>query len=114
MKKTFPTLSVAEVYSGFVLQQPSGIHELMDHLYPGIMTIGTAAMQPVASKYLLEQLPQLADIDPPVDGDDWKEYAKRVVKTLGDTLDVPGPHDVDDAVIGKAFEHFAGRSRKKK
>ncbi len=85
--KTFPTLSVAEVYTGFCLQKPSGFHEGMDHLYPGIMTLGTAMMQPAAAKYLGEQLPELAALGKPVGGT-WEEYVADVAQTLGATIDV--------------------------
>ena len=44
--KAFDSLAVAGVYTGMVLEEGGGIHEVMDHLYPGIMTLGTAVMQP--------------------------------------------------------------------
>lgn len=91
--KAFQTLSVAEVYTGLCLQQPSGFHEVMDHLYPGIMTLGTAMMQPTASKFLGESLPQLAALGKPTK-DTWEAYAVQVVERLGATLDVTAEETV--------------------
>ena len=106
--KTFSTLSVAEVYSGICLQQPCGMHEVMDHLYPGIMTLGTAMMQPAASKYLGTYLPELAALGMPAEGGH-EAYAVLVVEKLGSTLEVPGPHDVNKSTVDDAFEQLGSR-----
>ena len=86
-RKTLPALSVAEVITGVCLQQPCGMHEVMDHLYPGIMTLGTAMMQPAASKYLGEQFPALVALGQPAEGK-WEEYAAEIAENFPSTLEV--------------------------
>lgn len=106
--KAFPTLAVAGVYTGRLLA-PGGfgdIHEVMDHLFPGIMTIGVAAMADVASAEVARQLPQLATLGKPGDND-WQQYADRVVRELGPELSMHGPMAISDAAIGAAFDRFA-------
>ena len=111
-KKEFSTLAVAGVYTGRVLEHGgmNGIHEVMDHLYPGIMTIGIAAMADRASDVIGEQLPALAALGKPTD-DGWQAYADSVVKHLGPTLWVSGPDPVSKAEISAAFGRMAERQR---
>ena len=44
MKKSFPTLDVATVATGIMLRKGADFQGVMDHFYPGIFTIGCAAM----------------------------------------------------------------------
>ncbi len=104
--KTFPTLAVVGVYTGTLLQNGGfgALHDVMDHLFPGVMTIGVAAMQPTAAKYLAAHVSGLADL-PPV-GDDWRAFADEAVARFGDTITVVGPLNVSEEDIAAAFAAF--------
>jgi hypothetical protein len=103
--KTFPTLAVCGVLSGRVLEEKgfSGIHEVMDHFYPGIMTMGVAAMGDAAADEVARQVPTAPRWK---ESDDWREYGARCLSILGPTLDLVGPHRVTTDDAGKAFAKF--------
>jgi len=44
--RTFKTIAVLEVYGGLVLEDGGfgDVQDVMDHFWPGIMTLGCAAM----------------------------------------------------------------------
>ena len=109
--KAFPTLAVAGVYTGRLLQEGgfNDIHEVFDHLFPGIMTLGIAAMSNTASAEVARQLPQLVGLGDV--GDDWQAYAATALRVLGPTLDVGGPMHVSEAVVSGAFAAMAERTR---
>jgi hypothetical protein len=106
VKKAFPTLDVMGVYTGFVLNPKgfAGTHEVMDHFYPGIMTIGTAAMAPNASKEIARQIPEVATVSG--DPAKWEEYGHDAVRLLGPTLELDGPLNPSTAEVSGAFESF--------
>lgn len=108
--KEFPTLAVMGVLTGIVLEERGfgGIHEVFDFFYPGIMTLGVAAMSPKAAAEVKRQLPEAPEME---EGEDYRVYAKRAIKALGKTVSLTGPHDVNDAEIGAAFDDMAARVR---
>ena len=104
--KQFPIAAIGGVLSGTCLEERgmAGIQSVMDHFYPGIMTIGCAAMQPAAAAEIRRQLPALAE---------WfgmfhhvKDYSAFVESTrreFGDTLPLDGPLEVSDSEVEAAF-----------
>ncbi len=111
--KEFPTLAVMGVYTGFVLGKGpdgfAGIHEIMDHFYPGIMTIGVAAMSEDAADEVAFQRPEVKNV--PGDPKDWEAYAAACLAALGPTLKLDGPLNTDEGTIRKAFADFGSISR---
>lgn len=67
MKKPFPTLAVVGVYTGKLLEEGGfhKIHEVFDHLYPGIMTLGLSAMWAKTQALLAVQIPALLTLPQP-------------------------------------------------
>ncbi|HEU4368307.1 MAG TPA: hypothetical protein VFV05_08800 [Methylomirabilota bacterium] len=107
--RSFPTLAVVGTYTGRLLV-PGGfgdIHDVMNHLYPGIMTMGLAAMAEHAARHLGEHVPGLRDL-PAYDEDAGPgAYADLAVERLGPTLLVPGPANTSNAEIEAAFDSMA-------
>jgi hypothetical protein len=62
LDRTFPLDVVLTVTTGFLVCRSFGdAHELFDHLYPGIMTLGIATMGDEAAAEVIRQHPDLAD-----------------------------------------------------
>jgi hypothetical protein len=103
--KKFSTLAVLGAYSGRVLEDHgfASIHEVMDHFYPGIMTIGVAAMGKLAAIEIKRQVPAVEDFR---DGEDWRAYAARGIETFGSTIELQGPLDPDPQTVKAAFDDF--------
>ena len=93
MSREFPTLAVLGVYTGIVLEDGgfAGIHEVLDHLYPGITTIGCAVMAEQAQAELLRQHPEFADIPYIKTFSSCKGYTRDALARFGPTLSVIGP-----------------------
>ncbi len=105
--KSFPTLAVVGTWSGRLLVTGgfSDIHEVMDHLYPGIMTPGLAAMAKHAAVELLRQHPELSELTP-ITPENYAEVAREAEKRFGPTLTVNGPIEVDQAIVKAAFDEL--------
>jgi len=88
----------------------NGIHEVMDHFYPGIMTIGCAAMGKDAAKEIQEQLPELASKLVPFQEGKWKEWSEKVLSQLPETMELEGPLVVDWKRVQENFNEF-GKGR---
>jgi hypothetical protein len=60
-RKELPTLGVVGAFTGRLLKEGGfgEIHEVFDHLYPGIMTLGLVAMAEPAKIYLGATIPAL-------------------------------------------------------
>ena len=89
MIKNFPTSAVLATYSGRVLKDFSEIHHLLDHLYPGIMTLGCAMVLPEARATILRQHPGIDQIDAPADWSDAEQrldYLRRAEGVFGATM----------------------------
>lgn len=114
--KSFPTKSVLGVATGIVLEQGgfAGIHEVMDYLFPGIMTIGCAVMADRAAFEIRRQLPEVAEIASSCPrGDAVLAWADEAQKQLGSTLPIIGPFmESPDAEAEQAFGEFVERARK--
>lgn len=110
MKKAMPTLGVVGVSTGYVLKEKGfgEIHEVMDHLYPGIMTMGCAAMMTTAADHLKAQIAELKDL-PPCMGVNWRDVAAAALDKFGPTIEVDGPHDVNSETVAKAFDDMGRR-----
>ena len=91
--KPMPTLGVLGVLTGIVLKDHgfSEIHEVMDHFYPGIMTIGVAMMGDTARREVLRQHPELAEL-PPCTKENFVQYAADALARFGETISLIGPH----------------------
>lgn len=105
--KSFPIFPVMGVVTGIVLEENGfqGIHELMDHFFPGIMTMGAAIMMPVAKEEILKQHPFLKDISE-CTKDNYKKWIEEEMKKLPAFLDITGPVHVDSARRKKLSEDF--------
>lgn len=105
--KSFPIFPVMGVVTGIVLEENGfqGIHELMDHFFPGIMTMGAAIMMPVAKEEILKQHPFLKDIAE-CTKDNYKKWVEEEMKKLPAFLDITGPVQVDAARRKKLSEDF--------
>lgn len=112
MKKQFKTLAVVGAYSGRLLEHGcfGDIHDVFDHLYPGIMTLGVAAMADNASRELLIQEPRLMMFDEvafqKLGIDQFKHSALCV---LGESIEVDCPVHVSKTDIKSAFDAMAER-----
>lgn len=93
MTKQLPTLGVLGVYTGIVLKKRGfeEIHEVFDHLYPGIMTLGVAHMAGTARKEVLRQHPEFAEL-PKCDGSNYEQFAADALAKFGETIPIDGPH----------------------
>jgi hypothetical protein len=92
-QKEMPTLGVLGVATGILLKQGGfgEIHEVFDHLYPGIMTLGVAHMSGTASREILRQVPGIADLGE-CNGENYERYAHAGLAKFGPTILVEGPH----------------------
>ena len=109
IRKAMPTLGVLGVYTGRVLKEHGfgEIHEVFDHFYPGIMTLGCAAMAEDAAAEVARQVPGCV---PWKDDDDWQEYARRGLEAFGPTIELDGPlADPGDARVIENFKRLRGR-----
>lgn len=107
----FSTARVMTVYTGYCMGRGIGIaQDVFDHLYPGIMTLGCAAIQPKAALELERQFPQLRNIKPVVEGStDYLRFLNDATAMFGAEMDVIGSVTVTDAEIREAFDGLAKR-----
>lgn len=112
-RKAFNTLAVFGVVTGRLLDTRPGafaeIHEVMDHFYPGIMTIGMAAMLHNGQKIVEQQVPRVKDFpfpetDNPVAA--LPEYNAKLVEAFGPTIEIDGPAEYTDGQVRQAFDEF--------
>lgn len=110
IRKSFKTTAVLGVYTGMLLEAGGfgGIHEVLNHFYPGIMTIGCAVMGPTAQKEVLRQHPELEVLGLPTDSD-WEAWLARVLPELPSELELNGPLSISDQEIGEKFKAFGER-----
>ncbi len=106
--KAFSTLAVMGVSSGLLLEEGGfgKIHEVFDHFYPGIMTMGVAAMSSRAAAEVDRQVPNMVHPHP---GEKWQTFAKRGLVVLGDTIELSGPIAVSDDEASQAFDEMGER-----
>ena len=107
--KTFGTLAVMGAYTGYLLEENGfgKIHEVFDHFFPGIMTLGVAALSKHASAEIARQCPEVKDVrgDPA----DWKTFGPASIAALGSTIDLRGPTEVSEVTIRHAFDDMGER-----
>lgn len=86
-QKSFPTLAVLGAYTGIVLEERGfgGIHEVFDFFYPGIMTLGVAAMSENIKQLLLANVPELEGWND-VSRLGWEKFAKEALAHFGETI----------------------------
>lgn len=121
--KAFPIGSVAGVCTGFVLDSEYGyatedgcIRDVMDHLCPGIMSIGCAVMMPYAGKEIYRQHPKLETFlnERPIvtneeggaDTDFLDKLLAELKAEFGETIDIVGPMNVSQVEAERAFASF--------
>jgi hypothetical protein len=108
--KDFDIEDVLTVVTGVVIRAPSNFQEVMDVLFPGIFTIGCAAMQPTAAKELQRQHPKIREFlrtAPVPSKDTLDDFIQLARICFGDKLSVTGPLNVKHSEIKEAFEEFA-------
>lgn len=113
MKKAFDIEDVLTVVTGVMLRKGADFQGVMDHLYPGIMTIGCAAMWPTAAEEIQRQHPKLRDFckrNEFNEADDRLSWCDGIVRAarvvFGSTLEIDGPHEVSNDRIQAAFDDF--------
>jgi hypothetical protein len=113
--KTFRMVALAGVVTGVVLE-PKGfgaISEVFEHLFPGIYTLGIAAMADTAAAEVRRQVPALGTY---IDGhslagvstDGLGDWCRWLVAEVGESAAIVGPMDVTKAQAAECF----GRLRK--
>lgn len=92
-QRELPTLGVLGIATGKVLEDGgfAKIHEALDHLYPGIMTIGCAAVAQTAAKEVMRQHPEISDLGE-CTSDNYVDYARRALDKFGPSIILDGPH----------------------
>lgn len=107
MIKAFPTTDVLTVSTGVMLRKGADFQAVMDHFFPGIFTLGCAAMQPKASREIYRQLPGLLDFANKwgkVNADNCETFERAAIFTFGETVELDGPMNVNVQEINEAFE----------
>lgn len=107
--KPFPTADVMTVATGIKLADDADFHSVMDHLFPGIMTIVCAAMQPRAAQELKRQHPKISEIMRIESPKNYGAFLSLATVCFGDTLAVSGPIEVSDDEVQAAFDALAGK-----
>ncbi len=95
MIKALPTLGVLGAVTGIVLKEKgfSEIHEVFDHLYPGIMSgFGIISMADTCRRELIRQHPGFANLDIEYIEQNYEKFAKDSLEQFGPTIDISGPH----------------------
>ncbi len=112
-ERIFGIDAVLSVVTGVLMAEKgfNAVHEIMDLFFPGVMTLGTAAMLPEAQDYIFKKYPFLKDL-PPVGSDNWEGWLAERKKELPLQLTLAGPLDVPESVINKRFEEMLSRSGK--
>ena len=106
-EKLFPTAGILGAFTGVVLVDRgfNDIHDVLDHLFPGIMTLGCAAMQPHAAIEILRQHPSIVDLGP-CTSENYQEWYTDAIDKFGPTMEIDGPLEVSDIEISRAFERL--------
>ena len=105
--KKFETLAVVGAYTGRLLEEGGfgKIHEVMDHMYPGIMHMGMASKwkSGAVKAYLEKAVPGIAVLGSELDESvfnweetDYREVAERARRLFGGTIEFEGPAEVID------------------
>lgn len=89
-KQEFPTDAVCGIFTGICLGGFADIHEVMDHLYPGVMTIGCAFLQTAASAEILRQHPTLTELGA-CEETNWEAWRDKAAAKFGPRMEVEGP-----------------------
>ena len=107
--KSFKTVAVLGIYSGLVLEKGGfgEMHEVMDHFYPGIMTLGAAMMGERGAEEVVRQHPELVKVGLPAGSPyvgkhsklGWKAWRDKALTKLPPKLVLEGPLEVDHAEI---------------
>ena len=115
MRKNFPTLGVLGAYTGFVLSDHgfSQIHEVFDFYYPGIMTLGVAAMANDIKSKLLACVPGLENCtSESVKELGWKEFAKSALLQFGESIQLSSEPGDSFNPLKTELEYFSKHARK--
>lgn len=108
MKKQFRTIDVLTVLTGIKLSQDADFHIVMDHFFPGIMTIGCAMMQPKAAAVIEDQLLE-QDLSTPnfkCTSGNYKEWLNSALEVLPEFIEIEGPFGISEEEIEEAFSKF--------
>lgn len=111
MKKSFPMHAALTIWTGRVCGDFGEAHNLMDHFFPGIMTIGMAAMSERGKAEVESQFPRIAEAA--FLRDDWSQQGViNAVQQLGSEIELEGPIDVPKAEAEAAFDRFFAGMKK--
>ena len=111
-KKQFPMHAALTIWTGRVCGDFGEAHMLMDHFFPGIMTIGMAAMAYRGKAEVEAQFPRITEAA--FLKDDWSQQGViNAIQHLGGTIELEGPIDVPQEEAEAAFDKaFAARGDK--
>lgn len=90
-RKALPTLGVIGAASGCLLKDKGfgEIHEVFDHFYPGIMTLGIAAMGYKIKPLICSQVPAVERYDSVrIERDGYATVAADALTEFGDTIEL--------------------------
>lgn len=92
-KKMFPTAAVLGAQSGILLEKGgmAGIHEVFDHLFPGVMMgFSFLAVAPRVQAELAGQHPTIGVLGP-CGPENFEDFLERGLLLFGETMPVEGP-----------------------
>lgn len=104
VRKEFSTLGVLGVYTGRVVD-PAGFAstaDVLDYLFPGVMTLGMATVSRIAAREIARQHPHLAAL-PKCTVENWRAWGEAAVAVLGPTLIVEGPYTPAENALNEAW-----------
>lgn len=115
MKKTFKAIVLLQAATGRVLPPGtmSDVHEFFDHLYPGIMTLGLAAMTPYTQQHVVKEFPILGEL-PKFTDENWPHTTVEALEMLPESFEVEGPLAISEGTADQAFEEMWRRIDKLK
>ena len=111
-EKRILTSTALSILTGRLCGSFADMQEAMDVFYPGIMTVGCAAMLPRAQGVIRSQCPDLAaavDQHPHIQSEDVDTFLAAVKDLSGqfpDGVTICGPDNVDSATAKSHFDDF--------
>lgn len=114
--RTFKTEAVLGAYTGIC--PPCGfssIHDVLDHLFPGIMTIGCAAVtgSGVGPREIAKRQPSISEYIEKNGGpttDNWESWFQAAINGLGEDMELSGPSANQSELATEAFDSWKDRA----
>lgn len=106
MKQACKIQDVLTVVTGIMLERGADFQGVMDVLYPGIMTIGCAAMRSHAADEICRQHPKMREfcrVHMTTDVSKLGDFIQLAKIHFGETIEIDGPHEVSSNTISEAY-----------